>query len=232
MGIASNSTHAAAPFLYRKLSYDPLRDFEHIGLFFTTAAMAMVRADSPFKSIPELVAYAKTSPGKVFFGHAATLSHISGELFKVTAGVPIEDVAYKSTANAITDLIGGHIQFFFLEYVAASAQLAGGRLLPIAITESKRNPLWPQIPSVAEFYPGFEVIAFAALVAPRGTPTQILARLNQAMREAQADIAFQEPLAKTGARLVPTTMEEYRAFLIKETQRWKEYVRVAKIQAQ
>ena len=232
LGLVSNSTHAAAPHLYKKLPYDPISDFEHIGLFVTSGSVLLVPGTSPFKSIPQLVTYAKANPGKVFFGYPHTLSQISGELLKATAKIPVEAVAYKTTASAVTDLIGGQIQFMFLDYLPAAGQIAGGRLLPIAVSESKRNRLLKDIPTVAETYPGYEAIGFLGLCAPRGTPKEIVMKLNRAMRSAQADPAFRNPLEQTGVTLKANSAEEYLAFLRRETARWKDYVRMANIEPQ
>ena len=232
LGMATNSTHAAAPHLFKKLPYDPVKDFEHVGLFGTIAAVAVVPVTSLFKSLPELVAYAKANPDKVFFGYVDTSSQIPGELLKVTADIPIEGVSYKTVSNVLTDLIGGHIQFMFVNYVAASPHIAGGRVMPIAVTDLKRAALWPNVPTVAETYPGFEVRGFVALAAPRSTPKEIIAKLNRAMRDAQADPVFKAPLEKTGATLTQSTPEEYRAFLLKETERWRQWIRMAKIAPQ
>ena len=232
LGFATNSTHAAAAHLFKALPYNPVEDFEHIGLFGVTGAVALVPTGSPFKSIPELAAYAKANPGKVFFGHADTSSQIPAELLKARASLPIEGVQYKGIANAMTDLIGGQIQFMFANYVTSSGQIRGGKLLPIAVTESERCPLWPEVPTVAETYPGYELHGFVALVAPRGTPREVVVKVNQALRNALANAAFKEHLMKLGVTPKSLTSEEYRAFLLKETTRWKEYIEAAKIQPQ
>ena len=232
LGFATNSTHAAAAYLFKELPYNPIEDFEHIGLFGVAGAVALVPTGSPFKSIPELVAYSKANPGKVFFGYADTSSQIPAELLKARGSLTIEGVQYKGIANALTDLIGGQIQFMFANYVTSSGQIRGGKLLPIAVTESERSPLWPEVPTVAETYPGYELHGFVALVAPRGTPTEVVLKANQAMRNALADGAFKEHLMKMGVTPKPLTSEEYRAFLLKETARWKEYIKAAKIQPQ
>jgi tripartite-type tricarboxylate transporter receptor subunit TctC len=160
LALSSNSTHAAAPYLFKKLPYDPIKDFEHIGLFGIFGSVALVPTSSPFKSIPELASYARANPGKVFFGYFNTSSQIPGELLKARADLPIEGVPYKTITNAVPDLISGQIQFMFMDYVAASSHISSGKLVPIAITEAKRLERWPTVPAVAEFYPGYEVQAF------------------------------------------------------------------------
>lgn len=232
LGLSTNSTHAAAPYLFKKLPYDPIKDFEHVGLFGVFGSVALIPANSPFKSIPELASYAKANPGKVFFGYFNTSSQIPGELLKASADLPIESVPYKTIANAVPDLISGQIQFMFVDYVAASSHIASGKLIPIAITEAKRLERWPNVPAVAEFYPGYEVQAFLSLAAPAGTPRSIVAKINLAMREAQANPAFKGQLESMGLRLRAMTPDEYRAFLLNELERWGRYIKAAKIEAQ
>ena len=232
LGLSTNSTHAAAPYLFKKLPYDPIKDFEPVGLFGVFGSVALVPVSSPFKSIPELVAYARANPGKVFFGYFNTSSQIPGELLKASAELPIESVPYKTITNAVPDLISGQIQFMFMDYVAASAHIASGKLIPIAITEGKRLERWPNVPAVAEFYPGYEVQAFLSLAAPAGTPKSIVAKINLAMREAQANPAFKGQLESLGLRLHPMTPDEYRAFLLNELERWGRYIKAARIEAQ
>jgi tripartite-type tricarboxylate transporter receptor subunit TctC len=227
LGISTNSTHAAAPHLIKNLPYDPIKDFEHIALIGIGGSVALVRRESPFKTIPELAAYARAHPGQVFFGHADTISQIPGELLRAGAKLPVEGVAYKTSANVIVDLIGGQIQFAFFNYMTGAAQAASGRLVPIAITESKRNSRWPEVPTVSETYPGLDVTFFGGVSAPRGVPPEIVAKLHRAIQEAQDDPKFKEPLESVGLTFVPLALGEYRTFILKETQRWREHVKTA-----
>lgn len=232
LGIASGSTHAAAPYLFKNLAYDPLKDFAHLGLFGVLGSVAVVAPSSPFKSLPQLVAYAKANPGKVFFGYFNTSSQIPAEMLKVRAGIPIEGVAYKSIANAIPELINGQIQFMFIDYVAATSHIASGRFLPIAVSELTRAERWPDVPAVAEFYPDFEIMAFLALEAPAGTPKPIVDKINHAIRDALADKEISERLRGMGLRLTPYTSEQYRDFLVKELRNWAGYAKAARIEPQ
>ncbi len=229
---SGNSTHAAAPHLFKKLAYDPVKDFEAIGLFGVFGSVALVPANSPFKSIPELASYAKAHPGKVFYGYFNTSSQVPGAMLQASANIPIESVPYKSITNAVPDLISGQIQLMFMDYVAAFAHISGGKVVPIAVSESSRLARWPDVPAVAEFYPGYEVQAFLSLSAPAGTPKPVVTKLNQALRDAQANAAFKEQLEGMGLRLRSLSPEEYRAFLVKEIGRWGQYVKTAKIEPQ
>jgi len=232
LGIASGSTHAAAPYLFKKLPYDPLKDFEHIGLIGVLGSVALVPASSPIQSLKDLVAYSKANPGKVFFGHFNTSSQVPGEMLKSVGQLPIEGVSYKTIANAITDLIGGQIQLMFVDYVAAAAHIEAGKVRPIAVSEARRNPRMPNVAAVAEVYPGYEIMAFLALYAPAGTPAQVVARLNRAMRDALATPAIRSRLETLGLTLRDYSSDEYRSFVAREIENWANYAKVAKIEPQ
>ncbi len=141
--LTTNTTHAANVSLYRKLPYDPLKDFEHIGLFGTFGSVAVVPAASGIRSIPDLVAYARTNP--VFFGHYNSASQMSAELFKLRAGIPMTAVSYKAIGNAVADLMGRQIQVLFMEYVSGSSHIEGGKVVPLGVTGRERHKAWPGV---------------------------------------------------------------------------------------
>ena len=230
--LATNSTHAAAQALYKKLSYDPVADFEHIGLICTFGSVLLVPPSSPYKSLAGLVAYARANPGKVFFGHFNTSSQIPGELLRTMGKLPITSVPYKSITNALPDLMGGQIQFMFMDYVAAAAHMEGGKLLPLAVTEARREPRWPNVPAVAETYPGFEVLAFLALAAPAKTPRDVVLKLNGYVREALTHSPMREQMEKLACNSRLYSPEEYKAFFLREKERWEKYVKAAGIEPQ
>lgn len=226
IGISTNSTHAAAPYLVKDLPYDPIADFEHVALIGVGGAIALVPKDSPFKSIPELAAYAKAHPGSVFFGHADTIAQIPGELLK-KAGLPVEGVPYKASSGIIPDLLGGRVQFAFFNAMTAAAQAANGRLVPIAITEARRHPRWPNVPTVAETYPGFEVSFFIGISTPRGVPADVVATIHRTIQDAEEDQGLREPLESAGLTFLRLPVGGYRAFILKEAGHWREHVRAA-----
>jgi len=230
--LATNSTHAAAQALYKKLSYDPVTDFEHIGLICTFGSVLLVPPNSPFKTLPELIAYAKANPGKLFFGHFNTSSQIPGELLRAMGNLPVTSVPYKSITNALPDLMGGQIQFMFMDYVAAAAHMEGGKLLPLAVTEARRAPRWSNVPAVAETYPGYEVLAFLALAAPARTPRDVVLKLNGYVRDALAASPMREQMEKLACGTRPYSPEEYKAFFLQEKGRWEKYVKAAGIEPQ
>jgi tripartite-type tricarboxylate transporter receptor subunit TctC len=232
LAISSGSTHAAAPYLYKRLPYDPVKDFEHVGLFGLIGSVALVPANSPFKTIPELVSYSRSRPGKVFFGYYNTSSQIPGEMLKVRAQIPVEGVPYKNVGNAVADLMGGQTQLMFMDYMAAMAHVNGGRVVPIAVSEQKRTGLWPQVPAVAEFYEGFDIPGYLALSAPAGTPKPVVNMLNVAMRDAMATPSFRNRMESLGVTPRDYSPDEYRAFVIKEIANWAAYTKAAKIEPQ
>jgi len=210
----------------KALPYDPIADFEHVALIGVGGAIALVPKESPFKSIPELAAYAKAHPGEVFFGHADTVAQIPGELLK-KEGLAVEGVSYKASSGILTDLLGGRVQFAFFNAMTAAAQAANGRLVPIAITEARRHPRWPNVPAVAETYPGFEVSFFIGISAPRGVPADIVATIHRAIQEAEQDPALKEPLESAGLTFVRLPQGGYRAFILKQAERWRGHARAA-----
>jgi tripartite-type tricarboxylate transporter receptor subunit TctC len=226
LGFSTNSTHAAAAYLYRKLPYEALRDFEHIALIGTGGSVAMVSRDSPFKSMAALVAHAKAHPGEVLYGHADTSSQVPAAMLRAR-GVPLDAVPYKTAGNIITDLIGGQIHIAFFNYMTGAAQAAGGRLVPIAITESRRNAAWPGVPIVAESYPGYEFSFFVGVSAPRGVPANVVSAIHDAIARAQDDRAIREQLEKTGLRFVRLRRGDYARFVAVEIERWRHYADAA-----
>jgi tripartite-type tricarboxylate transporter receptor subunit TctC len=232
LGIATNSTIAAAPLLYKKLGYDPLASFEHIGLFGTMASVAVVPPSSPFRTLSDLVGYAKANPGKLNFAFSDTSSRMPAELLAATAAIEIEGVPYKTVGNALTDVMGEQVHFMFVNYLSGKPHVAGGKLRALAVTELRRGKVFPAVPAVAETYPGFEAHGFLGLVAPKGTAKPILTRLNAALREAQQTPWFRELMENAGTALISTTPEQYQTFLGQEMTRWRDYARRAKIEPQ
>jgi tripartite-type tricarboxylate transporter receptor subunit TctC len=228
--LTTNTTHAANVSLYRKLPYDPLQDFEHIGLFGTFASVAVVPAASAIRSIPDLVAQAKASPGSVFFGHYNSASQMSAELFRVRAGISMTPVPYKAIGNAVADLAGGQIQVLFMEYVSGSGHIEGGRVVPLAVTGRERHKAWPSVPALAEFYPGYELTAFLGLAAPARTPADVVDALHGLLSRSLADPKVSQSFERLGMASRAMPRDEYRRYVAREIERWAEHVKAAGIQ--
>lgn len=230
--LTTNTTHAANASLYKKLPYDPLKDFEHIAPFGTSASVAMVTRESGIKSIAELVSYAKANPGKVFYGYYNSASQMSAELFRVKTGAPITGIGYKAIGNAVTDLIGGQLQVVFMEYLPAIPQVKGDKLLPLGVTASKRYKAWPTVPTIAESYPGYELSFHLGLAAPGGTPTDVVSKLHGWVAQALADPAFATKLDELGMEPLPMSRADYQKYSAREIARWAEYVKAAGVEPQ
>ncbi len=228
--IVSNSTHAANASLYKKLPYDSIRDFEHIALFGTFGSVAVVPPDSPIKSLAELTAFAKANPEKAFYAHFNSASHVGGALFALRSGAPLVGVPYKALGNALTDLYGKQVTLIFLDYVASSGPIASGKLLPLGVTARDRHKTWPNVPAIAETYPGFDQIAYLGLAAPAGVPVDILNTLHRHVVSALNDPAIRGRLESLGIVVTTPSREDYNRFVRDQLERWAGYVRDAKIQ--
>ena len=228
--LSTNTTHAANVSLYKQLPYDAMTDFEHIAPFGISASVALVTKDSGIKSIADLVSYAKTHPGKTFFGYYNSASQMAAELFRLKTGAPITGVSYKAIGTVASDLLGGHIQVAFMEYLPAVGQVEGGKLLPLGVTAEKRYKAWPNVPTIAETYPGYELDFHLGLVAPRGTPTEIVDKLHGWMTQAANDPAFVAKLNELGMEPLTMSRQEYVEFSRKKIEYWAEQVKAAGVQ--
>lgn len=199
--ISSNTTFTIGPGLKARQAYDPLKSFESIGLLGTSPLVLLAHPSVPASSVKELVALAKARPGKLSyasFGNGTT-SHFAGEMFKVMAGVDITHVPYKGSAPAMQDLIGGQVQLSFDTNVAAIPMVQAGRVKAIALTSAGRSPSMPGVPTVAEAgYPGYEMVPWITVVAPRGLPEGVRNTLAKALAGALADPAIRADLDKAG----------------------------------
>jgi len=222
--LTTNTTLAANLSLYKKVPYEPLKDFEHLGLFGTAASVAMVSKDSGIRTPADLTAYAKANPGKVFFGHYNSASQMTAEMFKVKTGAPMTGVPYKSIGTALQDFYGGQLQVLFLEYLPAMAQIDNPKSTAIGVTGATRFKPWPNIPAIGETYPGYE------LGAPAGTPGDVAAKLSGAIASALKDEAFLARLAKLGLEPSKISKADYPRFIQSEITRWSQVIKDAGIQ--
>ena len=230
--LATNSTHAANVSLYKKLPYDPLKDFENFAPFGTLGSVAVVPPGSPLNSIAAVVAHAKANPGKTFYGHYNSASLMAAELFRVRTGAPLTGVSYKTIGNAITDLIGGQIQVLFLEYASGASHIEGGKLIALGVTGRERHKAWPNVPAIAESYPGFELTAYLGLAAPARLPPEIAEAINNWVLKAHADPGVRTRLDQLGMTPRSLSREEARRFVQQEIERWVVYTKAAGIEPQ
>lgn len=179
--IAQTSNLSIAPSIMSGLPYDPVKNFAPVRLIAAVPLAIVVGANSPIKSMADLVAAAKANPGKLLFASPgnATVAHLAGELFQKTAGIKYTHVPYKGTAQALPDVISGRASFFVASIESATAQVKSGQLRAIAVSSLTRAPQWPDVPTVAESgFPGFEAITWFGVAVPAGTPAPIIARLD------------------------------------------------------
>lgn len=222
------------PGLYRKLPFDPMKDFDGIITAVSGIYVLAVNPQLPVKSVAELIAYAKANPGKLTYGSAGIGStlHLAGEFFKLKAGVDIVHVPYKGAAPAVSDLLGGQTQMMFGPAVEILPLVQAGKLRALAVTSAKRSALAPDLPAVAETLPGFEVVGWYGLAAPAGTPKDAIAKLN-----AEASRALQSPeltvqFRRLGYEPIGDTPEQASARIKSDVATWTKIIRDAGIQPQ
>lgn len=230
--ISTNSTHAANVSLYAKLGYDPEKDFEPVGLFGKFAAVLMVRTDGALKSVPDLIDHARRHPGKLTFGYYSSSSQVPAELLKARASIDVVGTSYKNITQIMTDLIGGQIDFAFLDMLSAAPGLKNERLRAIGLSAPQRDPTLPQVPAVAETLPGYEVQGWIGLHAPAGTPRAIIERVDAIIQKALADETVRKGLETRGMAVSAMNAQALRGFVAEDVKRWAQWVALAGIAAQ
>ena len=233
IGIVSLA-HAVNPWLY-KLPYDPIKAFAPIGILGSGAAVLAVHPDLPAHSVKDLLDLAKAQPGKVQWGHAGigSFQHLAGELLKLTAKVDILGIPFKGGGPAAIDVIGGHSKVLISSMVSTTPHVRSGKLRALGTTGSKRNPVLPDVPTVAEAgVPGYEATNWWGLVAPAGTPAAVIARLHKAITEAQDSPELQKQFATEGAEVVRMSSREFGAFMVSEMTKWERVVKEGGIKAE
>jgi tripartite-type tricarboxylate transporter receptor subunit TctC len=215
--------------LYDKLNFDFLRDTEPVAGIIRFPNVVVVNPSLPIHSIPELIAYAKANPGKLNMassGNGSTI-HMSGELFKMLTGINMVHVPYRGGAPALTDLIAGQVQVMFDNIPTCAEHVKSGKLRGLAVTSTTRSEVLPDLPVVADFLPGYEASAWYGIAAPKGTPPEIIERLNKAVNEVLADPKAKARFAELGAFLLPGSAVDFGKLLENETDKWGKVVRFA-----
>jgi len=215
--------------LYDKLGFDFLRDIVPVAGIIRFPNVVDVHPSLPIRSIPELIAYAKANPGKLNMassGNGSTI-HMSGELFKMMTGINMVHVPYRGGAPALTDLIAGQVQVMFDNIPTSADHVRSGRLRGLAVTGAERSQVLPDLPTVAEFLPGYEASAWYGLGAPKNTPAAIIERINAAVNAILADPASQARFTELGASLLPGSPADFGKLLADETEKWGKVVKFA-----
>jgi tripartite-type tricarboxylate transporter receptor subunit TctC len=232
IGMGNFAPLAVNPSMFDKMSFDPAKDLTPICLIEKGPLILMVRPDSPFKSVKDVIAAAKAKPGKVTFasGGLGGSHHLSGELFKQIAGLDMTHVPYKGGAPATTDLMGGQVDMMFEQMYAAAPSIRAGKLRALAITSKTRSPLFPDVPTMQEAgVPGFEVQNWQGLVGPAGLPANVVKTLNEACNKALADPAIRQQMLGQGNEIGGGSPEQFAAFIHAEAARWGKVVKAGHI---
>ncbi len=232
--MGSSGSLAVNPGMYAKLPYDPIRDFTPISMALKVPFFIVVSPAFPANTVKELVAYLKANPGKVNFGSAGNgaSNHLSTELFMSVTGVSMVHVPYKGSPPAVTDLLGGQIGLMFETGPLVLPHVKNGRLKAIAVGSAQRSSAAPELVTVAESgYPGFETVGWAGLLAPTGTPKEIVTRLNVEVVRILGQAELKERFVSLGAELLSSSPEEFGAYIRSETAKWGKVIKDSGVKA-
>ena len=227
--LGTTGTHAINAALYAKLPYNAQKDFAPITLVANAYLLLVMHPSVPVRTVKEVVALAKAQPGKLNFGSAGagTTPHLAGEMFKYLAGVSMTHVAYKGSPQSTIDLMAGRIDLIFSNAAATLPQIRAGRLRLIAISAARRDPATPDIPTIGETIPGFELTPWWGLLAPAGTPRDVVARLHSESARILALPEIKAHYATLGMAAVSSTPEQFSAYINEETARWAKIVKAS-----
>jgi tripartite-type tricarboxylate transporter receptor subunit TctC len=228
------SANAINATLYNKLNFNFLRDIAPVAFTGRVTNVLEVSLSVPVKTVPEFIAYAKANPGKLNMASSGNGSspHVAGELFKAMAGVNLVHVPYRGSAPAITDLLGGQVQVFFDTLPSSMEYIKAGQVRLLAVTAATRSEQLPDIPTVAEFVPGYEALGFSGIGVPRSTPVEVIDRLNKETNAALADPNMKARLTELGGTALPLSPADFGKFMAGETDKWGKVIRAADIKAE
>jgi tripartite-type tricarboxylate transporter receptor subunit TctC len=218
---------AINPALYAKMPFDPIKNLAPIGLYAGVPNLLVVHPSVPANNLKELIAHAKANPGKLNYASNGngTSSHLAAEMLKSAAGVQITHVPYKGGGPAMQDLIGGQVNMLFDQMPAVLPQVQGGRVRALGVSSAKRSAAAQDIPAISESIAGFDMTVWFGFLAPKGTPNDVIVRLNSEMVRALKEPAFQAQLASMGVTPMPSSPDEFSTFLRDETVRWAKVVK-------
>jgi tripartite-type tricarboxylate transporter receptor subunit TctC len=217
--------------LYEKLNYNFIRDIAPVASISRDGNLVVVHPSFPAKNVPEFIAYAKARPGRISMASpgVGTSPHIAGELFKFMAGIDMVHVPYRSSAPALTDLLGGQVQVYFGPIAATLEHVKSGRLRALAVTSGARSQALPNVPTMSEFLPGYESSAFYGVGAPKNTPAEIVDRLNKEINAGLTDPKMKAQLADLGSSVLVGSPSDFGKLITDETEKWAKVIRAANI---
>jgi len=227
MLLAVGSNNMINATLYEKLNFNFIRDIAPVASVARVPQVMEVTPSFPAKTVPEFIVYAKANPGKVSFASAGngSVAHVTGELFKMMTGVNMLHVPYRGAAPALTDLIGGQVDVMFDNMPSSIEHIRAGRLRPLAVSTTSRLDSLPDIPTVGDFVPGFETSAWGGIGAPRGTPAEIIDKLNREINAGLVDPKMDARLADLGGLVLPLSPAEYARRIAEETEKWGKVIK-------
>jgi len=228
--LITTSTHAANVSLVRNLAYDPAKDFTVVGVFRSSGTYMLVRPQAPWRDLDGFIAAARAAPGKLTFGYFNATSRTPPEYLSRLAGIKLLGVPYRAIGNSVTDLMGGAIDCIFIDTTASNQYLQSGHLRPLAITRPTRSPATPDVPAVAETFPGFELTGFLGMAVPSATPREVVVQLNGLISEALASVEVRRRMDEFGLSYDVTDLAACDEVVRTERERWTEYTRVAGIE--
>lgn len=231
--ITTNTTQAANEHLYKKLPYDPVKDFAPVTGLGKGGQVLVVKAESPYKTVADLVAKAKKDPGKLTFGSGSSSSRVAGEMFKQLTHTDILHVPYKSNPNALTDLLGGQIDFMITDTATGVPQIKGGKLRALGVSTTRRIPMLPDVPTIDEAgVKGYDMGYWFAAYVPAGTPAPLVNRLRELLVKGTKSAAAKSFYEGTGSDAWTTTPDELAKFQVAESQKWGLVIKAAGIEAE
>jgi tripartite-type tricarboxylate transporter receptor subunit TctC len=227
------SGHATNPFLYPKIPYDTFKDFTPISLLASSPNILLVKADSPFKTLGDVIAAAKAKPGSLEFANAGpgTSTHLAGELLKTLAKIDINSIPYKGGAPAITDLLSGQIQLSFNNGPESVGQLAAGTVRALGVTSAKRAPFLPDVPSIGEAVPGYDTEVWWGLLGPGNMSRDLVEKLAHDFNAALGTDDVKQKLAKLGSTPIGSTPQEFDAKIHADYDKWGPIIKAGGIKA-
>jgi tripartite-type tricarboxylate transporter receptor subunit TctC len=228
LAFAGNAINAT---LYDKLNFNFIRDIVPVASIDRVPQVMEVNPSFPASTVPEFIAYAKTNPGKVNMASAGngTPGHVAGELFKVMSGVNMVHVPYRGNPPAFIDLLGGQVQVMFADMTASIEYIRTGKVRALAVTTAVRSVALPDTPTVSDFLPGYETSLWLGIGAPKGTPAEIVDKLNKEINAGLADPKMKARFADLGGLLMPGSPTEFGKFIAEETEKWGKVIRAANI---
>ena len=229
--ITTNTTHAANEHLFKKLPYDPVKDFEPVTLLSKGGQILVVNNNLPVNSVADLVKLAKSKPGKLSFGWGSSSSRIAVELFKQMTGTYIVSIPYRSNPPAVTDLIGGQIDMMITDMATGLPQVKAGKVKALGVSTLKRTALAPELPTISEAgVKGYEMSFWFAAYVPAGTPAPVVAHLNEILVKANRSAAVNAFYAQNGFETLTSTPDELRKFQAAESEKWRKIITSAGIE--